>query len=229
MRGIRVFSSSAVFSRSLFFGFSFFSTDRFYSRCCHFFSDLILATYTHTHTRTTKMPSDEQQLAEPLLDDGGNDRFVLFPLKYDAVGKWYVYHTISFFYFQNLSVFEAFESVRVLTFSSLSLSLSLPIINYSTKAQASFWTAGTFYFFFSFVLISILLDFFFFALALVISINLLLLSLKLFLFRFHRGSGFTRRHEALGKAHRGREALHLACWRSCTSDGIVLKTWAFVS
>jgi len=31
------------------------------------------------------MPSEEQQLPEPLLDDGGNDRFVLFPLKYDAV------------------------------------------------------------------------------------------------------------------------------------------------
>jgi len=36
-------------------------------------------------TQTTKMPSEEQQLPEPLLDDGGNDRFVLFPLKYDAV------------------------------------------------------------------------------------------------------------------------------------------------
>ena len=36
-------------------------------------------------TETTKMPSEEQQLPEPLLDDGGNDRFVLFPLKYDAV------------------------------------------------------------------------------------------------------------------------------------------------
>jgi ribonucleoside-diphosphate reductase subunit M2 len=35
------------------------------------------------------MPSDEQQLAEPLLDDGGNDRFVLFPLKYDAVWEMY--------------------------------------------------------------------------------------------------------------------------------------------
>ena len=34
---------------------------------------------------TTTMPSEEQQLPEPLLDDGGNDRFVLFPLKYDAV------------------------------------------------------------------------------------------------------------------------------------------------
>lgn len=37
------------------------------------------------NTQTTKMPSEEQQLPEPLLDDGGNDRFVLFPLKYDAV------------------------------------------------------------------------------------------------------------------------------------------------
>lgn len=37
------------------------------------------------HTNNKKMPSEEQQLPEPLLDDGGNDRFVLFPLKYDAV------------------------------------------------------------------------------------------------------------------------------------------------
>ena len=37
------------------------------------------------NTTTTTMPSEEQQLPEPLLDDGGNDRFVLFPLKYDAV------------------------------------------------------------------------------------------------------------------------------------------------
>ena len=37
------------------------------------------------NNNTTTMPSEEQQLAEPLLDDGGNDRFVLFPLKYDAV------------------------------------------------------------------------------------------------------------------------------------------------
>lgn len=40
---------------------------------------------TIINTQTTKMPSEEQQLPEPLLDDGGNDRFVLFPLKYDAV------------------------------------------------------------------------------------------------------------------------------------------------
>ena len=31
---------------------------------------------------TTTMPSEEQQLAEPLLDDGGNDRFVLFPFTF---------------------------------------------------------------------------------------------------------------------------------------------------
>ena len=104
--------------------------------------------------------------------------------------------------------------MRVLTFSPLSLSLSSYYQLQYKKAQASFWTAGTFYFFFSFVLISVLLDFFFFfALALDISkINLLLLSLKLSLSLsdFNRGSRFTRRHEALGKAHRGREALHLA-------------------
>ena len=166
------------------------------------------------------MPSDEQQLAEPLLDDGGNDRFVLFPLKYDAVWEMVrlSYDIISSI-FKNLSVFEAFEICACAdVLSSLSLSLSLSLSSYYQlqykKAQASFWTAGTFYFFFSFVLISVLLDFFFFfALALDISkINLLLLSLKLSLSLsdFNRGSRFTRRHEALGKAHRGREALHLA-------------------
>ena len=160
------------------------------------------------------MPSDEQQLAEPLLDDGGNDRFVLFPLKYDAVWEMVrlSYDIISSI-FKNLSVFW---NLCVCWRSLLSLSLSLSSyyqLQYK-KAQASFWTAGTFYFFFSFVLISVLLDFFFFfALALDISkINLLLLSLKLSLSLsdFNRGSRFTRRHEALGKAHRGREALHLA-------------------
>mgnify|MGYP003973178653 CR=1 FL=1 len=132
MRGIR---RLFLFSRSLFFGFFFFfdgSID-FYSRCCHFFSDLILATYTHTHTRTTKMPSDEQQLAEPLLDDGGNDRFVLFPLKYDAVWEMVrlSYDIISSI-FKNLSVFEAFEICACADVLS-SFSLSLPIINYSTR------------------------------------------------------------------------------------------------
>ena len=82
------------------------------------------------------MPSDEQQLAEPLLDDGGNDRFVLFPLKYDAVWEMVrlSYDIISSI-FKNLSVFEAFEICACAdVLSSLSLSsLSLPIINYSTR------------------------------------------------------------------------------------------------
>jgi hypothetical protein len=109
------------------------------------------------------MPSDEQQLAEPLLDDGGNDRFVLFPLKYDAVWEMVrlSYDIISSI-FKNLSVFEAFEICACAdVLSSLSLSLSLSLSSYYQlqykKAQASFWTAGTFYFFFSFVLVSVLL------------------------------------------------------------------------
>jgi len=82
------------------------------------------------------MPSDEQQLAEPLLDDGGNDRFVLFPLKYDAVWEMVrlSYDIISSI-FKNLSVFEAFEICACAdVLSSLSLSLS-PIINYSTRKR----------------------------------------------------------------------------------------------
>ena len=152
------------FASSFPLQFLFFSTDQnvdFYSRCCHFFSDIILADlYTHTHThRTTKMPSDEQQLAEPLLDDGGNDRFVLFPLKYDAVWEMVrlSYDIISSI-FKNLSVFEAFEICACAdVLSSLSLSLSSYYQLQYKKAQASFWTAGTFYFFFSFVLVSVLL------------------------------------------------------------------------
>ena len=112
----------------------------------------------HTHTRTTKMPSDEQQLAEPLLDDGGNDRFVLFPLKYDAVWEMVRrrrrYH---FFYFQKSFCFRSVWNLCVCWRSLLSLSLSSYYQLQYKKAQASFWTAGTFYFFFSFVLVSVLL------------------------------------------------------------------------
>lgn len=151
-------------SRRLFlFSFCFFrriKTSIFIAVVATFFSDIILATSTHTTTtRTTKMPSDEQQLAEPLLDDGGNDRFVLFPLKYDAVWEMVrlSYDIISSI-FKNLSVFEAFEICACAdVLSSLSLSLSSYYQLQYKKAQASFWTAGTFYFFFSFVLVSVLL------------------------------------------------------------------------
>ena len=135
------------FASSFPLQFLFFSTDQnvdFYSRCCHFFSDIILAdlythTHTHTHTRTTKMPSDEQQLAEPLLDDGGNDRFVLFPLKYDAVWEMVrlSYDIISSI-FKNLSVFEAFEICACAdVLSSLSLSLSLFLLSITVQESAS--------------------------------------------------------------------------------------------
>ena len=154
------------FSSSFPLQFLFFSTDQnvdFYSRCVATFlatSSSPTYTHTHTHTRTAKMPSDEQQLAEPLLDDGGNDRFVLFPLKYDAVWEMVrlSYDIISSI-FKNLSVFEAFEICACAdVLSSLSLlSLSSYYQLQYKKAQASFWTAGTFYFFFSFVLVSVLL------------------------------------------------------------------------
>ena len=130
---------------SVFWFFLFFrgSKGRFlYSRCvATFFSDIILATYTHTHThtRTTKMPSDEQQLAEPLLDDGGNDRFVLFPLKYDAVWEMVrlSYDIISSI-FKNLSVFEAFEICACAdVLSSLSLSLSLFLLSITVQESSS--------------------------------------------------------------------------------------------
>jgi len=95
-------------------------------------------THTHTHTRTTKMPSDEQQLAEPLLDDGGNDRFVLFPLKYDAVWEMVrlSYDIISSI-FKNLSVFEAFEICACADVLSFSLSLSLFLLSITVQESAS--------------------------------------------------------------------------------------------
>jgi len=107
----------------------------------------------------------------------------------------------------------------VLTFPfSLSLSLSYFYTLQYKKAQASFWTAGTFQ---SFLLLSSFVSLFFLNIARGNFKNLpsppsltLSLSLSLSLSRIrqqsHRGSRFARRHEALGKAHPGREALHLA-------------------
>ena len=211
------------FASSFPLQFLFFSTDQnvdFYSRCCHFFSDIILADlYTHTHTHknnknafrrtTTRRTTPRRRRKRPI-------RFVSVEVRCRLGNGTFIirYH---FFYFQKSFCFRSVWNLCVCWRSLLSLSL-LSLSSYYQlqykKAQASFWTAGTFYFFFSFVLISVLLDFFFFfALALDISkINLLLLSLKLSLSLsdFNRGSRFTRRHEALGKAHRGREALHLA-------------------
>jgi len=106
------------------------------------------------------MPSEEQQLPEPLLDDGGNDRFVLFPLKYDAVWEmvrrrrrllrkknfWKIFCVLNFWKFVCADV------------SFLSLSLSYFYTLQYKKAQASFWTAGTFQ---SFLLLSSFASLFF--------------------------------------------------------------------
>jgi len=101
--------------------------------------------------------------------------------------------------------------------SFLSLSLSYFYTLQYKKAQASFWTAGTFQ---SFLLLSSFASLFFLNIArgnfknLPLPLHWLSLSLSLSLSRIrqqsHRGSRFARRHEALGKAHPGREALHLA-------------------
>ena len=79
-----------------------------------------------------------------LLDDGGNDRFVLFPLKYDAV--WEMVRALVILLFllflcvRNLLKFLASYSRYHLLFRNQ--------MQYK-KAQASFWTAGTFCFFFT--------------------------------------------------------------------------------
>ena len=95
------------------------------------------------------MPSEEQQLPEPLLDDGGNDRFVLFPLKYDAV--WEMVRRRCLLrkknILKNLLRFELLKICVCWRFLSLSYFHTLQY----KKAQASFWTAGTFH---SFLLLS---------------------------------------------------------------------------
>ena len=103
------------------------------------------------NTQTTKMPSEEQQLPEPLLDDGGNDRFVLFPLKYDAVWEMVRRRRL----LRKKNIFEKFFCVlnfwKFVCADVSSLSLSYFHTLQYKKAQASFWTAGTFH---SFLLLS---------------------------------------------------------------------------
>jgi len=77
------------------------------------------------NTTTTTMPSEEQQLAEPLLDDGGNDRFVLFPLKYDAVWEMVRALVILLFLSSLLLCSKSFEiSCELLTLPPLLFSQS---------------------------------------------------------------------------------------------------------
>jgi len=76
-------------------------------------------------TTTTTMPSEEQQLPEPLLDDGGNDRFVLFPLKYDAVWEMVRALVILLFLSSLLLCSKSFEiSCELLTLPPLLFSQS---------------------------------------------------------------------------------------------------------
>ena len=80
------------------------------------------------------MPSEQEQLPEPLLDDGGNDRFVLFPLKYDAVWEMYKkvlyilrHHRLAVIFFFEIQTFENnyfffFYVVVVVFYTNTSLS-----------------------------------------------------------------------------------------------------------
>ena len=210
------------FASSFPLQFLFFSTDQnvdFYSRCCHFFSDIILADlYTHTHTQEQQkcLPTNNNSQNHSSTTAETTDSFC-FRWSTMPFGKWYVYHTISFLLFSKIFLFsKRLKFVRVLTFSPLSLSpLSLFLLSITVQESSSVvldrWYVLVLLLVRSCLCSSWLL--LLLALALDISkINLLLLSLKLSLSLsdFNRGSRFTRRHEALGKAHRGREALHLA-------------------
>ena len=112
-----------------------------------FLEQIVTLFCTHTHKTTTTMPSEEQQLAEPLLDDGGNDRFVLFPLKYDAV--WEMVRALVILLFLSSLLLCSKRLKFLASYSRSSLSLSLRNQMQYKKAQASFWTAGTFCFFFT--------------------------------------------------------------------------------
>ena len=129
------------FASSFPLQFLFFSTDQnvdFYSRCCHFFSDIILADlYTHTHTQEQQkcLPTNNNSQNHSSTTAETTDSFC-FRWSTMPFGKWYVYHTISFLLFSKIFLFsKRLKFVRVLTFSPLSLSLSLPIINYSTRKR----------------------------------------------------------------------------------------------
>ena len=131
------------FSSSFPLQFLFFSTDQnvdFYSRCCHFFSDIILAdlyTHTHTHTHknnknafrrtTTRRTTPRRRRKRPI-------RFVSVEVRCRLGNGTFIirYH---FFYFQKSFCFLKF--VRVLTFSPLSLSLSLFLLSITVQESSS--------------------------------------------------------------------------------------------
>ena len=131
----------ADFSSSFPLQFLFFSTDQnvdFYSRCCHFFSDIILADlYTHTHTQEQQkcLPTNNNSQNHSSTTAETTDSFC-FRWSTMPFGKWYVYHTISFLLFSKIFLFsKRLKFVRVLTFSPLSLSLFLLSITVQESAS----------------------------------------------------------------------------------------------
>ena len=158
------------------------------------------------NTTTTTMPSEEQQLPEPLLDDGGNDRFVLFPLKYDAVWEMVRALVILLFLSSLLLCSKSFEiSCELLTLPPLLFSQSNAVQESSSVVLDRWYVL--------FLLYDWLLSkrrsssFFSISRENFKNLPLLFLSLSLsflgMIWKSNRGSRFTRRHEALGKAHRG--------------------------
>ena len=157
---------------------------------------------------TTTMPSEEQQLAEPLLDDGGNDRFVLFPLKYDAVWEMVRALVILLFLSSLLLCSKSFEiSCELLTLPPLLFSQSNAVQESSSVVLDRWYVLFLLYDW----LLSKRRSSSFFSISrenfknLPFSFSLspsLSLSFGM-IWKSNRGSRFTRRHEALGKAHRG--------------------------
>ena len=150
-------------SRRLFlFSFCFFrriKTSIFIAVVATFLATSSSPTYTHTHTHknnknafrrtTTRRTTPRRRRKRPI-------RFVSVEVRCRLGNGTFIirYH---FFYFQKSFCFRSVWNLCVCWRSLLSLSLSSYYQLQYKKAQASFWTAGTFYFFFSFVLVSVLL------------------------------------------------------------------------
>ena len=131
------------FASSFPLQFLFFSTDQnvdFYSRCCHFFSDIILADlYTHTHTHknnknafrrtTTRRTTPRRRRKRPI-------RFVSVEVRCRLGNGTFIirYH---FFYFQKSFCFRSVWNLCVCWRSLLSLSLSLFLLSITVQESAS--------------------------------------------------------------------------------------------
>jgi hypothetical protein len=249
-------SASGLLSRALIGLFAFFSARL--SGCFNFFVFFFLSkkktirspkllkfvirkahAAISINTQTTKMPSEEQQLPEPLLDDGGNDRFVLFPLKYDAV--WEMVRRLLIIQkniFEKIFCVLNFWKFVCADVSSLSLLLPYITVQESTSVVLDCWYVSLLPSSF-FVLLSSFVSLFFLNSARgkfqkLTSPPLLTLSLSLSLSdstTISQRKSICKTTWSTGKSSpRTRSTSSRTCWRSSPLRmGSSWKTWASVS